>query len=205
VGGKTRTDATGQGPKALDHDPPAQQKLTPLGILVLLSGAVTLFFAQRETSDYWGDALQRWWSLVRGQHASVRQLVIYLDNGPNNCGTRTQFLKRMVEFADWSGLTVRLVYYPPYHSKYNLIERCWSALEKKWNGDLLTRVKVVLQGALRMVWKGRHPTVKWLAGEYPAGVSVPRGEAKRELEARLERSASLRKYDITIRPKATGR
>ena len=63
--------------------------------------------------------------------------MIYLDNGPKNSGRRTQFLKRMVEFADWSGLEIRLVYYPPYHSKYNPIERCWSALEKKWNGVLL--------------------------------------------------------------------
>jgi hypothetical protein len=29
----------------------------------------------------------------------------------------------MVEFADWSELEVRLVYYPPYHIKYNPIGR----------------------------------------------------------------------------------
>ena len=50
----------------------------------------------------------------------------------------------MVQFADWSRLEIRLVYYPPYHSKYNPIERCWSALEKKWNGVLLNCLKVVL-------------------------------------------------------------
>jgi Rhodopirellula transposase DDE domain len=191
--------------QALDHDPPAKNKLTPLGILVLASGVLMLFFARRETSDYWGDALACWWTTVREKYQQVRRLVIYLDNGPNNCGTRTQFLKRMVEFADWSGMTIRLVYYPPYHSKYNPIERCWSALEKKWNGVLLTCLKIVLQCALRMVWHGRHPRVKWMAGEYPDGVGVPRGQAKRELEARLERSKSLPKYDITIRPRATGR
>ena len=102
----------------------------------------------------------------------IKRLVIYLDNGPKNSGRRTQFLKRMVEFADWSGLEVRLVYYPPYHSKYNPIERCWSALEKKWNGVLLNGLKVVLQCALRMTWKGRHPTVKRLDGEYPDGVRL---------------------------------
>ncbi len=41
------------------------------------------------------------------------------------------------EFSDWSGLEIRLVYYPPYHSKYNRIERCWSALERHWNGTQL--------------------------------------------------------------------
>ena len=128
--------------------------------------------------------------------------MIYLDNGPKNSGRRTQFLKRMVEFADWSGLEVRLVYYPPYHSKYNPIERCWSALEQKWNGVLLSCLKVVLQCALRMRWKGRHPVVKRLHGEYPDGVRVSAQEMK-PIEARLQRSATLPKYDITIKPRAT--
>jgi transposase len=30
------------------------------------------------------------------------------------------------------------VYYPPYHSKYNLIERCWGILENHWNGTFGT-------------------------------------------------------------------
>ena len=99
-------------------------------------------------------------------------------------------------------MEVRLIYYPPYHSKYNPIERCWSALEKKWNGVLLNRLKVVLQCALRMRWKGQHPMVKRLHGEYPDGVRVARKEMK-EYEARLERSATLPKYDITITPRST--
>jgi hypothetical protein len=201
VGEKTRTNAAGEVLKAWDHDPPATQKLTLLGILVLRTAFLTLFFGSRETSDFWGDGLQRWWAMERGQYAHVRQLVIYLDNGPNNSGTRTQFLKRMIEFADISGLTIRLMYYPPYHSKYNPIERCWSTLERKWNGALLTNLKVVLQCALRMVWKGRRPTVKRLDGDYPDGICIPRTvKAKRELESRLERSATLGKYDIIIRP-----
>ena len=51
-----------------------------------------------------------WWGSVKYGLRSVRRLVIYLDNGPNNSGTRTQFLKRMIEFSDWSGLEIRLVY-----------------------------------------------------------------------------------------------
>jgi transposase len=186
--------------KGWDHDPPAKTKITPLGILVLATGAVTLIFGSHETSDFWVDALTLWWELVRDQFQHIRTLVIYLDNGPNNSGTRTQFLKRLVAFADWSGLTLRLVYYPPYHSKYNPIERCWSALEKKWNGVLLTNLQVVLACALRMLWKRNHPTVEYLSGAYPDGIRVT-GRAKRELESRLERSPGLRKYDITIRPR----
>jgi Rhodopirellula transposase DDE domain len=186
--------------KGWDHDPPAKTKITPLGILVLATGALTLIFGSQETSDFWVDALQLWWELVRDPLQPIRTLVIYLDNGPNNRGTRTQFLKRLVEFADGSGLTLRLVYYPPSHSKYNPIERCWSALEKKWNGVLLTSLHVVLACALRMLWKDKHPTVDYLAGVYRDGIRVT-GRAKKELECRLERSPGLRKYDITIRPR----
>jgi Rhodopirellula transposase DDE domain len=89
----------------------------PFGVLVLLSGALTLVFGSQETSDFWMDALQVWWGGVRAKYRGVKRLVIYLDNGPHNGGTRTQFLKRMVQFADWSGLVIRLVYYPAYQSK----------------------------------------------------------------------------------------
>ena len=202
MGGKTRTDAEDKVTKGWDHDPPAKEKLVPFGILMLATGALMLLFAAAETSDAWVDALQMWWLRVQADLVQVKRLVIYLDNGPKNSGRRTQFLKRMVQFADWSGLEIRLVYYPPYHSKYNPIERCWSALEKKWNGVLLNCLKVVLQCALRMKWKGRHPTLKRLDGEYPDGVRVAAKEMK-EYEARLERSATLPKYDITIKPKIT--
>jgi hypothetical protein len=171
-----------------------------LGILVVATGALTRIFGTKETSDFWVDGMKLWWCQVKGNLSHIRRLVIYLDNGPNNSGTRTQFLKRMVEFADGSGLEIRLVYYPPYHSKYNPIERCWSSLEKKWGGELLNSIKVILRCALRMSWKGQHPTVMQLEGEYPDGVRLSRKQMKPYL-ARLEREPTLPKYDITIKPK----
>ena len=167
---------------------------------MLATGALTIIFGLQETSDFWVDGLQLWWRQVQGGLRSVRRLVIYLDNGPNNSGSRTQFLKRMIDFADWSGLEIHLVYYPPYHSKYNPIERCWSILEQKWGGALLNGLKIILQEALRMTWRRQHPTVKRLHGEYPDGVRITKKDMK-PYEARLERSPTLPKYDIVIRPK----
>ena len=141
-----------------------------------------------------------WWRAARSSYRGLRRLVIYLDNGPDNSGRRTQFLKRMVQFADWSGLVIRLVYYPPYHSKYNRIERCWSSLERKWNGVLLNCWEVILQCAARMTWRKRHPRIERLPGSYATKIKVPAKEMK-TYNARLERSATLPIYDITIKPK----
>jgi len=94
---------------------------------------------------------------------------------------------------------IRLLYYPPYHSKYNPIERCWSALERQWNGVLLNGLDVVLKCARRMTWKGRHPTVQRFEGEYPDGVRAAAKEMK-SYEARLQRSVALPKYDIIVFP-----
>jgi hypothetical protein len=171
-------------------------------VLVLATGALTLVFGSGETSDFWVDALRVWWLGVREYQGHIRRLVIYLDNGPNNSGSRTQFIRRMVEFCDWSGLEVRLVYYPPYHSKYNPIERCWSSLEQKWGGALLNSLKVILEQARRMTWMKKQPMVTSLPGEYPIGIRLGRKEMK-PYRARLERSATLPKYDITIKPKPT--
>jgi Rhodopirellula transposase DDE domain len=53
----------------------------------------------------------------------------------------------LVEFAQRSHLTRRLAYYPPYHSKYNAIERCWGILEQHWNGAMLDSVDAAIQYA----------------------------------------------------------
>jgi hypothetical protein len=138
-----------------------------LGIVVLASGALSLLFAMQETSVAWIEALRQWWQQVGATWSGLQHLVIYLDNGPHNSGRRRPFLKRLIDFVEATGLEVRLVYYPPYHRKYNPIERCWSALEKKWGGTLLTSLAVILAWASRMTWKGKAPTVQALEGEFP--------------------------------------
>ena len=142
--------------------------------------------------------------MVREQLGHITRLVIYLDNGPKNAGNRTQWLRRMIEFADRIGLEIRLVYYPAYHSKYNPIEHCWGVLEQKWGGTLLVSLRVILQQARRMTWRGRSPVVKRLHGEYPDGVRLTRAQMK-PYEKRLSRSQTLPKYDLTSTPIQTAR
>jgi len=71
---------------------------------VLLTGALTLVLGSGETS-VWVDAWHVWWCSVRAKRRGVGRLMVYLDNWPQNRGQRRQFLKRLMQFADWSGLT----------------------------------------------------------------------------------------------------
>jgi hypothetical protein len=58
-------------------------------------------------------------SVIGPPYPLIKELVINLDNGPSVQSHRTQFLKRLVACSENSGLTIRLICYPPYHSQYN--------------------------------------------------------------------------------------
>ena len=187
--------------KALDHDMCPKEKLVPGGILEPVTGRSFLFFGtDNKTSDFMVDGIFLWWEERKPELSGLKHLVINLDNGPECNGHRSQFLLRMTEFADLSGLHVHLVDYPPYHSKYNGIERYWAGLEKSWNGYLLNSVDTVLNRARNFLWKGMRTVVRLLDSPYEKGVKVC-GNAKKELEQRLQRSSDLQWWDITIHPK----
>ena len=131
----------------------------------------------------------------------LKQLVINVDNGPECSGRRTQFLFRLTEFVDMTGLCIRIIYYPPYHSKYNAIERYWAGLEKSWNGYLLDTVETVLKRAGNFFWKGLRAVTHLLDAPYEKGINKVCGDKKSDLEQRLQRSPVLRWWDITISPK----
>ena len=184
--------------KALDHDMQPKGKLIPFGILNVLSGLLTIIFGSSfETSDFIVDCLELWWEKNKQNYSDIRRLVINLDNGPQLASNRTQFIRRMVEFATKTGLEIRLVYYPPYHSKYNPIERCWGILEMHWNGQLLDSVDKAIGWAASMTWKGIQPVVHLSKTIYEKGVSVTKSELKPFLE-KIVRSSTLPKWDVRI-------
>ena len=158
------------------------------------------FGSCRKTSDFIVDSLTDWWNDISGpEQAAITHIQLKVDNGPESSGVRTQFLKRRVDFADHTGKIIQLLYYPPYHSKYNPIERCWGILEQHWNGTQLVDVDTLLEWAKSMTWKGLHPVVKLSRKAYQKGISLSK-KVMRKLEARLERDSLLPKWDILIRP-----
>jgi hypothetical protein len=189
--------------KALDHHLQAEAKLIPFGILEVTSALLTVIFGtSRETSDFVVDCLQQWWDERKAFYPHICKLAINLDNGPQIASNRTQFIKRMVEFADRNNLEIELIYYPPYHSKYNPVERCWGILEMHWNGTLLDTVDKTLRWAKTMTWKGTQPVVQLLEKVYHTGVRLTKATLK-PFADRIRRSKTLPRWSASIQPQPT--
>ena len=194
-GGKSRIKT-----QASDHDFKPDATLTPVGLLLPSFDEVFFYgVVSKVTSDCLADCITLWWESVRERFRHISTLVIHLDNGPENHSRRTQFMQRMVDVVHHYRLHVRFAYYPPYHSKYNPIERYWGILENHWSGALLDSVEAVLAYACTMTWKSLHPTVYLLTKTYRSGVKLTK-EAMNKLEKQIQRLPGLEKWLVDIHP-----
>ena len=166
-GGKSR-----QGERASDHDYAPEYKLTPFGIFLPFYDESFFYFTKSKvTADFMIDCLQDIWSKLK-KRFNPNTLVINLDNGPENNSHRTQFIKRIVDFVYTYGVNIKLAYYPPYHSKYNPIERVWGVLENHWNGEILYSIEKTLGLSRTMTYNGINPVVELNEKNYPLGVKL---------------------------------
>ena len=186
--------------KAADHDFHPEDKLTPFGIYLPQYHELYLYFTpSKVTSDFIVDCLQHFWHSQKDRFPQVRTLLLNLDNGPQNHSRRTQFMQRITDFVDEFLITVDLAYYPPYHSKYNPIERVWGVLEQHWNGSLLDSRQTVLKFAQTMTFRGHPPIVQLLEKIYRTGVWLTPKQMAR-LEKRFARLPALPKWFVRIVP-----
>jgi hypothetical protein len=192
-GGKSRADV-----KAADHDFQPEGSVTPVGIFLPATDELFLYgVTSKVTSDWLVDRLAQWWEAVRVRFAHITTLVINLDNGPEKHSRRTQFMQRIIEFVQQYQVSIRLAYYPPSHSKYNPVERCWGILENHWNGALLDSIDAVVQVATTMTWNGAHPVVELVTTTYQTGVKLTK-EAMAVVETHLTRLPELAKWFVDI-------
>ena len=187
--------------KALDHDFHSKTpKVTPFGIYLPQQGELFLYFtASKVTSDFIVDCLSDFWSQARVRFPAVSTLVINQDNGPENHSRRTQYMQRITQLADRFQLAVQLACYPPYHSKYNPIERVWGFLEQHWNGSLLDSVKTILNFARSFSFQAVETVVQLISKTYHTGVKLTQ-EQMQLLEKRLQRLKGLEKWFVLITP-----
>jgi hypothetical protein len=188
---------------ALDHDFHGKTpKVTPFAIYLPQHGELYLYFTtSKVTSDFIVDCLSDFWTRAGERFPTVTTLVINQDNGPDCHSRRTQFMNRIVNFVDQFELAVKLAYYPPYHSKYNPVERVWGFLEQHWNGSLLDSVETILNFASSLSFKDVEPVVQLVSDVYQTGVKLSQKQMKL-LEKRFQRLEGLEKWFVLIEPLA---
>jgi hypothetical protein len=186
--------------KALDHDFRPDEKVTPVGVFLPQSNELYLFLVTSSvTSDTLVDCIKNVWLTIADRFPLVQTLLINQDNGPECHSRRTQFMYRITQLADEIQRNFQLAYYPPYHSKYNPIERVWGVLENYWNGSLLDSLKTVFYFAQNMTYNGIHPVVQIVEKTYHTGIKLTK-KAMDALEKRFERLPGLGKWFVLIRP-----
>lgn len=183
--------------KACDHDFEPDTVLKTFGIFLPAFDESFFYFTESNaTADFMVDALEDLWPMLRSRF-NPHTIAINADNGPENSSSRTQFIKRLVDFAKRNEVSISLIYYPPYHSKYNPIERVWGVLENHWNGQLLDHVDKVIGLAKTMTYNGKNPEVKLVDGIYEKGINLTQ-KAMRKIETMIDRLPGIEKWAVDI-------
>jgi hypothetical protein len=197
IGPFSRGGYSRHGVQAADHDFESEATLKLFGIHLPQRDETYLYFTENNvTADFMVDAVEDLWNSLENR-SELHTIVINADNGPENSSRRTQFIKRIVEFAESKSIDVSLAYYPPYHSKYNPVERVWGILENHWRGELLNSVDKVIGLAKTMKWNGKNPVVKIVEKVYETGLKLSK-TAMRAYENILCRLSGLENWFVDI-------
>lgn len=183
--------------EAVDHEL-TNNCLVPFGILDLKTDIPYFFcFKGKPTSSDLVDCIEKYYKI---NCSDKKRLSILLDNGPDNSGVRTTFLRGLIHICKTYKITIELIYYPPYHSKYNPVERLWARLENIWNGSLLTSVEICLSFMKNLTWKGKKSFAKIEEVKYHKGLKVNKKDMKILENKHISRSSKLKKWSIIITP-----
>lgn len=195
---------TRNAPITDDHDQHWTDILTPFGLHEVNTENTFLTFGNsKETPDFIVDCLEKWWSDRQFEHSDYDILMIDLDNGKSVAGNTKRFLQRMVAFATKIQMKIQMVYYPPYHSKYNMVERFWAALEQYWSPLVLDTISNTIDIAKKVTWKAMNPIVSFIDKTYEKGIKVTEKEMQ-EVEKYIQRNQDLYKWDFVINFKPCG-
>lgn len=186
--------------KANDHDF-SKEFVTPFGLYLPELKETNLYFVNSKiTADCIVDVLEDFWTLNKERFSHIRTLVLNSDNGPECHSRRTWFVKRICEFAQKNKIIIKLAYYPPYHSKYNPIERVWGGLEQHWNGDIMDSLDTIVQFAQTFTWAGQKANVKIWDKTYNTGLKLSSKMMKLYEKAMERLNDEIGKWFVTINP-----
>lgn len=184
-----------------DHDTEIIEKLVPYWIKNMTNWENSFYFwNSKETADFIVDNIELWLKENEKNMKGIEELVINLDNWPEQRSNRTQFLNRLVNLAKKEKIKIHLAYYPPYHSKYNPIEHVFWTLEQYWNWIILNSIEKTIEVVKNVICGWKKPvSVKLIDKIYEKWVTIKK-EFRWKYEKFLIKSDKLPKWDILINP-----
>jgi len=184
-----------------DHDTNILAKLIPYWITKVCTWEVGFYYwKSNETSDFVVDCLDKHLTEALKKEPNITEVVLNIDNWPDQRSNRTQFIKRIVELSMKHNISIHLAYYPPYYSKYNYIEHVFWALERFWNWTILNTIDTVLEWTKNMIWKNKNPiTVELIDKDYEKWITVSKNDMIPFLK-HIIKHKKLYKRDVYISP-----
>jgi len=151
-------------------------KVTPYGVYdMLMNKGWVSVGVDHDTAEFAVNSIRSWWKKMgRRAYRSATELTITADAGGSN-GYRTRLWKlALQDFANESGLRLKVCHFPPGTSKWNKIEhRMFCFISKNWRGrPLLTRQTVVELIGHTTTTTGLEIRAELDTNEYPSGVEV---------------------------------
>lgn len=141
---------------ALDHDTNPLYVVKPFGIMDLKTKKVQVYCTtNNSTADFKVDCLEEYLKKRLEANPNIKKMLIFLDNGPENSSRRKLWKLRIIELAIKYNIEIELVYYPPYHSKYNIIEHFWGVLQRHWNGLIIDNLDKLIGSINSTKWDGK--------------------------------------------------
>lgn len=149
-----------------------------------------------DTSGFVIDSMLDWWR-QHGvhQYRGAKGLLALLDSGGSSGCRSVRFKDGLQQFADLTGLTVRVAHYPTHCSKYNPIEhRLFPHLTRVCQGALLDSVAMVKSLMLKASTRtGLRVFVDVLDRVYQTGLKLP-NFIRESLRIRFDRILPLWNY-----------
>ena len=185
---------------ALDHDTNCKCSVNPFGILDLKTNETFVYCTEgSSTADFKVDCLE-YYLIQKLKNNKLKRLIIFLDNGPENSSRRTLWIKRLIDLSKKYKITIELVYYPPYHSKYNMIERYWARLQLSWGGLIIDTVTKLIETINKVTWKGIPTKAILIKKKYKKGITIDKEDILILERKHVYREEGIEKWSLVITP-----
>ena len=151
------------------------------------------------TAEFKVDCIEQY-LINKLKNFKLKKLLIFLDNGPENSSKRSLWLKKLVDLAIKYNIVIQLVYYPPYCSKYNKIERVWATVQIKWRRILIDSLDLLITCLNEIKWNGVNMKAQLSTKAYEKGIKISDYEMENYVNKHIIRDEGIEKWSLFITP-----